>query len=523
MSINAIDDLPPVQPAGPYRMPLWQKILFAVGLPAAALGILFLLLWNTFFHYVPPGKMLVVIAKDGTDLPGGQVLADKGQKGILREVRGEGWHFVLPIVYSTKLEDCVRVPPGKVGIVTSLGGVPPRDGRELAERDDEQGIRPNVLTPGTYRLNPYGYKVELVDAVEIKPGYVGVVRRLLGNAGQKESRFAEKPGDKGILREVLQPGLYFVNTKVFEVFPAEVGIDQTTYKYHSDPAKSSAISFPVKDGNEISMECTIEWEVLPADLPDLVAEYGEWHRVEQNVIDQQARRISRDRGFNFGAQDFLEGEKREKFQLDFTRELERVCKEKHVVIRSAFIRNIIIPEAFLKPKREKQLAAETRVTNEAKEKTAQSEALLEKERQMVQQRVSKVQAETAALVALIDRDVENVKTRTDAELERLRSKYQADIAVLEAERTRVRADAETQVTRLKETAKGNLFKLKLDVFGNNAEAYQRYTLAQQLNPNLVLRIFHAGAGTFWTNLEGKGVSLMLPTGSATPSRPESVK
>ena len=32
-------------------------------------------------------------------------MAEEGQKGILREVKGEGWHFVLPIVYSTELGD----------------------------------------------------------------------------------------------------------------------------------------------------------------------------------------------------------------------------------------------------------------------------------------------------------------------------------------------------------------------------------------------------------------------------------
>ena len=61
---------------------------------------------------------------------------------------------------------------------------------------------------------------------------------------------------------------------------------------------------------------------------------------------------------------------------DFTHELERVCREKNVMIRSAFIRNIVIPEDFLRQKRERQIAAETKITNEAKEKTAESDAQL---------------------------------------------------------------------------------------------------------------------------------------------------
>ena len=31
---------------------------------------------------------------------------------------------------------------------------------------------------------------------------------------------------------------------------------------------------------------------------------------------------------------------------------------------------------------------------------------------------------------------------------------------------------------------------------------------------MILRLFHSGSGTFWTNLEGKGINLMLPAGTA---------
>src|SRR5437764_14533468 len=121
------------------------------------------------------------------------------------------------------------MPPGQLGILTALGGVPPRDGRVLAEEDDEQGIRRQVLLPGSYRLNPSGYAVEAVSATEITPGYVGVMQRLLGKDGA--DRFANRPDEKGILREVLQPGLYYLNTKEFKVTKCEVGIYQTTYHY----------------------------------------------------------------------------------------------------------------------------------------------------------------------------------------------------------------------------------------------------------------------------------------------------
>jgi len=195
--------------------------------------VVILLTWNAFFVYVPAGKHLVTIAKNGQPLSEGEVLAEDGQKGIQKAVKGEGWHFVLPIVYATEIHDNTIIPPGKVGIVTARGGTPLPAGRLLAEEGDhgilsgEKGIRRHVLPPGTYRLNTHGVDIQLIDATEIKPGFVGVLRRLLGKDGQ--GRFATQPDEKGILRDVLQPGLYYINTKEFEVVNAEVGIIQTSF------------------------------------------------------------------------------------------------------------------------------------------------------------------------------------------------------------------------------------------------------------------------------------------------------
>ena len=123
---------------------------------------------------------------------------------------------------------------------------------------------------------------------------------------------------------MLQPGLYYINTKEFEVIKSEVGIFQTTFRYDRDPKQDTAISFTCKGGFPISMDCTVEWEVLPEDMPELIAEYGNRRAVEKTVIEVQAHSVGRDKGIDYGVQDFLEGTKREKFQNDFTQELVRV-------------------------------------------------------------------------------------------------------------------------------------------------------------------------------------------------------
>jgi hypothetical protein len=448
-------------------------------------------------------------------------MSQSGEKGAQEQVLGEGWHFVMPIVYATEVHRNLEVPPGQVGIVTALGGKTPKEGHFITDSDDEKGIRRKVLAPGMYRLNPYGYKVDLVPAVEITPGHVGVQRRQLGK--DSTSRFAEKDDEKGILREVLQPGLYFVNTREYEVKQHETGIYQTSYHY--DKNKNTGLSFPVKDGYTITLDCTVEWEVLPKDVPELAARYTSWNEIEKNVIDQQARKFCQDRGFNYGAQDFLEGYKREKFQEDFTEELKNACQKQLVQVNSAYIRTIVIPENFLKLKRDRRLAEETKVTNEAKQELAKSNADVEEEKKKVKQAEEKVGKETEKLVAEIKVQVENLDKKTTTEIEQLTAKYTAQIAELEAHTRITLAEADTTVTTLKETARNSIYKMKLDAFQGDGNAYLRYTLAEQLNPKLALRLFHAGPGTFWTNLDGKRVNLMLtpPNQTESQSSKEAVK
>ena len=73
--------------------------------------------------------MAVVTAKTGRPLPPGQILAEKGEKGVLREVLGEGRHFLDPVNNEWKVVPATTIPLGSVGVVTSKVGkeLPPGD------------------------------------------------------------------------------------------------------------------------------------------------------------------------------------------------------------------------------------------------------------------------------------------------------------------------------------------------------------------------------------------------------------
>ncbi len=469
-------------------------------------------------HHVPSGHMLILVSKFGDELPEGQVLAGPGQKGIRETVYGEGWHFVWPVMYETEIKKNFVVPgvravdgalqSAQVGIVKALGGTALPAGEFLASRG-QQGIWREVLLPGSYRLNPYGYEIKLVDMVEVQQGFVGVKRRKLGRDAASE--FAQSPLEKGIIRdEILQPGRYPINTEEYEIIPCDVGIYQTTYHYTTDSNTNTALVFDASDSNRIQLDCTIEWELKPEFWPIWVAKFRTLERIESAVIKLNVKNISRNKGQDYGAEDFLDGVKREQFQIDFTKELELTCKQDSVVVRHAFIRNIIIPDTFLKPKRDEQLAKEKAITQKEQTLTAETQNEVIKAERTVQFEVAKVEATTQKLVAAKDAEVENLTLVTTATIERLKDESSAKQSILDAQRKELLGKAEAESKTVVNTAKSGLFKLQMDVFKGDNDSFLRYTVAQKLNPNLRLRLFQSGPGTFWTNVGDKAMNLFVP-------------
>ncbi len=183
-------------------------------------------IWGFCRFYVPPGKMAIVTSKTGTQPPPGTILVERGQKGIWAEVLPEGRHFLDPVSYDVKIVNAVNIPLGKVGIVTSKVGKDLSSGDIIAADRSEKGVWRNVLGPGLYRLNPQGYNIDIVDAINIPIGYVGVVTSQTG-ATAKPGEFASV-GEKGVFKDILQPGLYYINTRAYQVNVIEIGMNQVS-------------------------------------------------------------------------------------------------------------------------------------------------------------------------------------------------------------------------------------------------------------------------------------------------------
>ena len=66
-----------------------------------------------------------MIAKNGKPLEQARYWPTRAKRACKRTYLGEGWHWITPIYYEAELKDDTVVEPGKVGVVTQLGGDKP--------------------------------------------------------------------------------------------------------------------------------------------------------------------------------------------------------------------------------------------------------------------------------------------------------------------------------------------------------------------------------------------------------------
>jgi hypothetical protein len=545
-------------------------------------------MWGFCRFYVPVDHMAVVVAKVGSPLPSDRILAKPGELGVQEQVLSEGRHFLNPWLYDHEILPLVEIPSGQVGIVTSKVGSAPPQGEFLADAG-QKGVQRQVLGPGKYRLNPYGYRIDLVDAISIPIGYIGVVTSLSGDKAP-DGAFA-LGNQKGIRSQVLQPGLYYVNPKQFKIDVLEIGVNQvsllgkigsevltknlrntvsneavgqlaqnvvqerqnkrqeyvqqqmddTQDKQQYDALRkrmsgswssrevppvaagkpgtlptmqmadapafvlTQFVEFPSRDGFQISLDMTVEFELLASDIARIFRDYGDLTVVVDNIIMPQVLSISRLKGSAYRATDFIVGEGREKFQTDLTDALKATLKNKSIVVHNALIRHVQVPDQILAPIQQASIALEQELTIKEKQNTAKKQAELNTEMSLIDQSRETVAQETSKLKAEIKADQEKQVAQIQGQTLKQVALIEQEVATVRGDKTRKLGQAQADVIRMVDGEKAKGLELRVAAFGDPA-AYNLWQLARSLSEGVKVNILHAGEGTLWTDLKSAGMA-----------------
>jgi len=206
----------------------------------------------------PSGFCAVLIRKDGQDIPANEIIATSpGQKGIQLEPLSEGRYFYDPVFWDWKVVPLTQIKEGEVGVMVRQFGPPPPAGQFVVRQKEAdgkmfRGIIDEPLRPGTYRINPFAYHVEKRPAVKIEPGEVGVVTLRYGKPPAEGNTFLVKESEQGVQEIPLRPGTYYVNPYITRV--DIVGVQSHKTEFEISFLSRDGFRFPVKGAVEWAVE-----------------------------------------------------------------------------------------------------------------------------------------------------------------------------------------------------------------------------------------------------------------------------
>ncbi len=326
----------------------------------------------------------------------------------------------------------------------------------------------------------------------IKPGYIGV------------QTLREGP-DKGILKDVLQPGYYNINPRQIRV---EIGYRILDLKTDfcgqgkkAMPVPNAGVSFPLADGKSMYIDFTVVWGVFPKEAPRIIEEYGNIDMVESKIIKPQVLSICKNIGSDFTTMEFIEGDTREMFQNEVTTELQKMGDLKGIHILIALVRGFHPATDIKETIQARMIAEEEKKTLLIEQETDKVAAKLERAKKLVDISLHDFDAQTSALVAGERekglKEAAETKARADQRVAGLnRSKAEIDARI-----PKISGQAKADVIKAKKKAEATKLKLQIETFGG-PKAFNLFTFAQALPAELKIKYRYAGLGTLWTDNGG---------------------
>lgn len=532
-----------------------KLILAGVITLSLLLGFYLIMHWMFERAYVGPDEALMVSNKFGDALPIERIVVpanDNRFKGVQQELRGPGRYFLNPLTHSWKTVPLINIPAGDpvqwqfdgqghikdqktipmIGLVSLKEGKTPPPGMDVVDAG-YKGIQREVLTPGTYKINPQQKDVSLEYATVVPPGSVGVVTRLTGDAVAVESvslsvapatspstqpvapltRLVTGPTQRGILKDVLQPGIYYLNPRLMKVNIVPVGYDAITLEHQGGSGKGgksvedTSIKFYSSDGYQIEADFTVVWGRSPTDAPNIVANIGGVDQVRDNVIEPAMKAACQNEGARYTAKELIQGSTRSEFQDALSKSLEKHMESRNVHVLLALVRNITVRDntgkdqttGLLQTIQQTNIEIERDLTNQQKTTTATKKATLEQEQKLIDVARETVAGDTKVKTAGLQAEGEKKAAEIDAKRELDVADIEKQIAELDAKRTEILGKATADVERMKNEAEAKGAKLMIDAFGT-PQSYNLYIFAKNFEPK-DLRLIFAGPGTLWTDLK----------------------
>lgn len=486
----------------------------------------------TPFTIIPEGKIGLILANDGAELPTGAILARRvdsdnfqdaekfltanGQKGRQSNFITAGSFRINTNLFTVTIADTTSIPESMVGIITTLDGAPLEVGQiagkmveghnnfqdfdSFLKQGGSRGLQPQVVLAGSYYLNPWAVQVEPIPMTEIPIGYVGVVISYIGKDGDDVSGEEFKHGNivskghKGVWAEPYGPGKYPINKYIMKV----EGVPTTNLVLNWATARTEAhnldrhlstITVRSRDGFPFNLDVSQIIHVPALEAPKVIARFGSMSNLVSQVLEPTIGNYFRNSAQDSDVISFLSARKER--QESAKEHIKRVLDEYNVNAVDTLIGDIVPPESLMKTLTNRKIAQEEEMTFETQKKAQEKRQGMEKETALADMQKQMVEAQQSVEIAQRTADAAVKKSEGEATSVKLRN--EAEAAAMQ-----VRAHAEAESLRMRASAEAEAVKLRAD-----AEA-MRIAIEGRAEAEKILAIGQSTAEAFQLAVKAMG-------------------
>jgi uncharacterized membrane protein YqiK len=460
---------------------------------------------------VRPGEIGLVVAADGRPIPSermlgrevactdfqdaGAFLSGGGEKGRQLSTLKAGAFRINPALFTVITPanaahhgfapeelHVYQVPSDRIGIVTVLDGkpIPAGDlagpvvtthdsfqkGQAFIEAGGCRGLQESVLLSGSWNLNPWLVRVELVPMTEIPIGYVGVVVSYVGREHLDVSGDDFTHGDlvergrKGVWNEPLLPGKHPVNTRVMkvELVPTTnivLNWAQRTEAHHYDE-RLSPITVRSKDGFSFSLDVSQIIHIGMKAAPRVISRVGSMQNLVDHVLQPTVANYFRNSAQEVTVLEFLSA--RSQRQKEAFDDIRRAVEAYDVECIDTLIGDIVPPAELMKTQTDRKIADELQRTYDIQRQAQVKRQELERETAVANMQGEVVRSEQ--MVRITERQAQAAAEQAKGEAAALRFRAEA-----EADAQRMHGEAEASATRATGLAKAEAYRLGIAAVG----------------------------------------------------------
>ena len=489
---------------------------------------------------IPKGKIGLLSAKDGAQLPTGSILArniecdnyqdtrafltNGGQRGKQVGYLNNGVYRINSYLFEIFLADITSIEDGMVGVVTALDGIPLelasiagsvieghnnfQDFDKFLSKGGQRGMQIQVIQAGSYSLNPWAIEVEKKEMTSIPIGHVGVVISYVGDEGEdttgegfKHGNIVKK-GQKGVWASVLDPGKYAINpyTQKIEIVPTtNLVLNWATARNesHNLDQNLSTITVRSQDGFPFNLDVSQIIHVPSTEAPKVIARFGSMSNLVSQVLEPTIGNYFRNSAQDSDVISFLST--RQQRQTAAKDKISKVLEEYNVHAVDTLIGDIVPPAELMKTLTDRKIASEEEVTFDTQRKAQDKRKTLESAKALADMQGQMVQAQQS--VEISEREAQAAVKRSEGEAKAIELKAganaKAKILNAEAEAQQIQLTGTAEATKIEAIGKATAEAYDLQVKAMGADNFGQLKVVESIGVNnikIIPEILITGGG-----------------------------